>query len=469
MDPWKGMVLAMTAAYDDNSILEVKLGLDSLCIYRNLLSDPVIRRFYSLLEHVSGSFSDSSLKITDFLSLYTEFYRRLVAYGNSTDFFSYIIEKLVYDENPFTAQPGIAVQPAFPLPEAVIKHDLEALQKAAALPPAEIKAAYAKNTKAEGLYAEAIDRLPCWNESRTKTGECSAACLEAGNAAACALAAAADWSKCLEDLKKFHRIFGCGDFARFSAFVWRRSDGAGRLVPVETPDPVRLSDLVDYEMERSEVVKNTEQFLDGYPANNVLLYGDRGTGKSSTVKAILNEYSSRGLRVIEVPKNLLVDFPEIVSGLSGKNHKFILFVDDLAFEDNEENYTALKAVLEGSLSVKPRNVLIYATSNRRHLIKEKFSDRAGLQYGDRDDEVRAYDTMQEKLSLSDRFGITVVFSAPDKARYLHIIEELAERNGIIVDRDELHREALKWELWYNGRSPRTAQQFVTWLKGAKAK
>jgi uncharacterized protein len=230
-----------------------------------------------------------------------------------------------------------------------------------------------------------------------------------------------------------------------------------------------LQDLVSYDLERSEVINNTLQFLKGFPANNILLYGDRGTGKSSTVKAILNEYYNQGLRLIEVSKSHLIDFPEIIADLKERKQKFIIFVDDLSFDDNEQNHNSLKAVLEGGIESKPSNVLIYATSNRRHLIKEKFSDRVGFQSGNADDEVRSADTMQEKLSLSDRFGITVVFSSPNKDKYLEIVEGLAIKRGLAFDKESLKKEALKWELWYNGRSPRTARQFIDWLEGEKGK
>lgn len=435
--------------------------LDSLCIYRNLLEDPVIGRFQKL---VNKTLAAGTAQAVRFIGLYAEFFNSLAAERPDLDFYSYMIEKILFDDNPFTRQAGSAD----PVPDSMapaVKSDLRTLQAAALLTSGRIKEYCCNNTEMDAIHKKTVGQLPDWNHfipSNKTNGSISATTTADVKAA---LLSADDWSGCYEKLKLFHQKNGCGAFAHYKAFIWQRSQGAGRLVPVKNPDPVRLTDLIDYETERFEVVRNTENFLNGYPANNVLLYGDRGTGKSSTVKAILNEYHDRGLRVIEVPKNLLVDFAEIVSGLGQRNHKFILFVDDLAFEDNEENYTALKAVLEGSLELKPSNVLIYATSNRRHLIKEKFSERAGLQYGDSDDEVRAYDTMQEKLSLSDRFGITVVFSSPDKKRYLHIIDELAARCGIDMDTEELHREAMKWEMWYNGRSPRTAQQFIAWIKG----
>jgi predicted AAA+ superfamily ATPase len=254
-------------------------------------------------------------------------------------------------------------------------------------------------------------------------------------------------------------------FARYGAFVWESIEGKSCLRGIEVPDPIRLSDFIGYEQERLEVIENTEKFLKGLPANNVLLYGDRGTGKSSTVKAIVNEYREMGLRIIEIPRKHLVDFPAVIRQIKGRKCKFIIFVDDLAFEDSEESYTVLKSILEGGVENRPDNVLIYATSNRRHLIKEKFSDRAGFRSDDPDDEIRAQDTMQEKLSLSERFGITVIFSSPDKKRYLGIVEGLAAQRGINIDRDRLQKEAMKWELMYNGRSARTAKQFVDWLEG----
>ncbi|MGB9793080.1 MAG: ATP-binding protein, partial [Thermacetogeniaceae bacterium] len=219
------------------------------------------------------------------------------------------------------------------------------------------------------------------------------------------------------------------------------------------------------EAERAEVIENTIHFLSGFPANNVLLYGDRGTGKSSTVKALLNEFHERGLRLVELPKEYLSDFPEVLRKLKGRCLKFIIFIDDLAFEDSAESYTALKAVLEGGLESRPSNVVVYATSNRRHLIKEKFSDRGGLHYGSPDDEVRAHDTIQEKLSLADRFGITVIFPSPDKEQYLKIVEGIAAKRGLNIEKEQLHEEALRWEKRNNGRSPRTARQFVDWLEG----
>jgi predicted AAA+ superfamily ATPase len=270
-----------------------------------------------------------------------------------------------------------------------------------------------------------------------------------------------DWSACLEALAAYYHSAGSGIFGKYGAFRWVRRYKC--LEGIEEPDPVRLEELIGYQAQRQEVLANTEKFLAGLPANNILLYGDRGTGKSSTVKALLNRYRTRGLRLIEVPKSALVDYPLIIKELRGKPQRFIIFVDDLSFEDSEIEYKELKAVLEGGLEVRPANVLIYATSNRRHLVREHFSDR-GIP-GDGDGDLRAGDTVQEKLSLADRFGIMVLFAMPDRSLYLDIVRGLAQQRGIDIPASELEKKALLWESWHNGRSGRTARQFIDDLSG----
>jgi predicted AAA+ superfamily ATPase len=261
----------------------------------------------------------------------------------------------------------------------------------------------------------------------------------------------AGWSELAPDLAAHYRRHGVGRFAAHWAFRWTR----GGLSPIDRPDPITFDDLIGYADQRQTVRRNTEHFLRGLPANNLLLYGERGTGKSSTVKALLHAYGDRGLRLVEVPKSSLGDYVEIVGELAGRAERFILFVDDLSFDENETGYTELKAVLEGGIASRPSNVLLYATSNRRHLILERFSDRAAP-----DDEVHAQDTLQEKLSLADRFGVTVVFLAPDQQQYLDIVQGLVRRRGLAVDDGTLRRQALQWAAWNNGRSGRTARQFV---------
>jgi len=276
------------------------------------------------------------------------------------------------------------------------------------------------------------------------------------------LAAARDWGSLAEEIAAYFAAHGAGLFGRARAFRWVPARGGGHLEGVMEPDPIRLHDLIGYETERLPVLENTRQFVAGLPANNVLLYGDRGTGKSSTVKALLNEFSSEGLRLIEVAKEDLADYLRILTLLRGRRERFILFVDDLSFEEHETQYKALKAALEGSLEARPENVVLYATSNRRRLVREKFSDRTRPAL---DDDVHADETTQEKLSLADRFGIHAPFLVPDPDRYLAIAETLATRAGVALRPEEVRRRALLWSQWHNGHSCRTARQFVDALCG----
>jgi uncharacterized protein len=270
------------------------------------------------------------------------------------------------------------------------------------------------------------------------------------------LSAAGDWGACTELLVSHYARHGAGIFGRYRAFRWS-ADGL-RAVP--RPDPVRLGGLVGYEHEQEPLLRNTERFLAGLPAHHVLLYGLPGTGKSSTVKAILNEYAGEGLRLVEVAKEDLAVLPRVLEALRGRGGRFVLFVDDLSFEEHEVEYKALKAMLEGSIEEPPENIRLYATSNRRNLIRESFSDREETL----GDDVHARDTMQEKLSLAARFGLRVTFPAPDQRRYLEIVAGLAGERGIRVPEEELRERALLWDRWHAGRSGRTARQFVDELE-----
>lgn len=270
------------------------------------------------------------------------------------------------------------------------------------------------------------------------------------------LAAAKDWGSCAELLEGYFSRHGAGLFGGNRAFRWRE----GRLRSVPQPDPVRLSDLVAYDREREPLIKNTEHFLSGLPAQHALLYGLPGTGKSSTVKALANEYADDGLRIVEVAKEDLSELPRVLETLRGRGPRFILFVDDLSFEEHEVEYKSLKALLEGSVEEPPENVRLYATSNRRNIIRESFSDRDdGFS-----DDVHVRDTMQEKLSLSARFGLRLTFPTPDQSRYLEIVTGLARERGIEVPEDTLRERALLWDRWHAGRSGRTARQFVDELQ-----
>ena len=242
---------------------------------------------------------------------------------------------------------------------------------------------------------------------------------------------------------------GYGMFAKHHVFTVEN----GQLVPVKYPDPQKLSELPGYEKEREKVIANTRALLTGMPANNVLLYGDAGTGKSSSVKAIANEFAKDGLRLVEVKKNQLYQIPDLMDKLAANPLKFILFIDDLSFTANDDNFAALKAILEGSVGGRARHIAVYATSNRRHLIKETLTDRTG-------DDIHEADTRQELMSLSARFGLTVTFQRPEKARFETILTELAKQHNIQMPMDQLLVKAEAFAIRAGGRSPRVAKQFI---------
>ena len=233
-------------------------------------------------------------------------------------------------------------------------------------------------------------------------------------------------------------------------------------MPITKIAHVYLDDLVGYDIAKKKLTDNTQAFVEGRRANNCLLYGDAGTGKSSSIKAILNQYYDQGLRMIEIYKHQFQDLNDVIAQIKNRNYKFIIYMDDLSFEEFEIEYKYLKAVIEGGLERKPDNVLIYATSNRRHLIRETFKDKA-----DRDEELHTNDTVQEKLSLVARFGVTIYFGRPEKKEFQEIVRQIALRNGIDMPEAELLLEANRWELSHGGLSGRTAQQFVDYLLGMK--
>jgi uncharacterized protein len=275
------------------------------------------------------------------------------------------------------------------------------------------------------------------------------------------LAQASDWPAMAAPLAAYYAEHGTGVLAKHRAFRWDAA--SGEVVPVLRPDPVRLEELFTYDAERELLLANSEHFLAGHPANNVLLYGERGTGKSSTVKALLQRYPR--LKMVEVSPADLADLPRLLPRLAANPGRFVLFVDDLSFDDLELQYKHLKAVLEGGLEARPDNVVIYATSNRRHLVKERFSD---LTKSIPNDEIHHQDTVEEKLSLSDRFGITLTFITPDQERYVAIAREIAAARGLEIEPQELRMRAIRWAMHHNGFSGRTARQFVDFLTGELA-
>jgi predicted AAA+ superfamily ATPase len=273
---------------------------------------------------------------------------------------------------------------------------------------------------------------------------------EPPSAVAATLASAPDWGGCLSELAEHHHRHGCGDFARYDAFRWR----GGRLLPVAHPDRVRPEELIGHAEARAALAGNTERFLRGLPAQDALLYGGRGTGKSSSVKALLTAYRHRGLRLIEADRDVFRDFAALAAAVRGRRQRFILFLDDLSFESAETEYKALKAALQGGVEQRPDNLLVYATSNRRHLVREGFAEREDL---------HGRETVEEKVSLADRFGLALRFAAPDEEGYLEIVAGLCRLRGLPVDGARLRARALQWAAWGSGRSGRSARQLVDQL------
>ena len=428
-------------------IKRAHIMIDSLCIFKKLKDDNVLIKYKALLKYLRYD----DISVSEGITFYNEFVYELLEESNETNFKKYIIDKIFLDNNAFTkmidcndlSQKNIVNQVSF---------ELEALQYICSIECKTIKDLILYKTKGIDFEEGIIKNLIEWDskkgidDSEKSIDKLKKKIIDSNK-----------WSECLEDIIEFYKKFGTGEFGEYRAFVWERDGGKAYLRGVKHPDPVKLSQLVGYEDQKKIIINNTLQFLNGHPANNLLLYGSRGTGKSSTVKAIINEYYDKGLRLIEVDKDRLTDFTKIIEVLKDKNLKFIIFVDDLVFQDGEASYSALKTILEGGIESNTNNIIIYATTNRKHLVKETFEER--------NNDIHASDTVEEKLSLSDRFGITVSFYSPVQKEYLAIVESLVKERNIEVDPEYLRAEALKWVRFYNGRSPRTAKQFVNYLEG----
>lgn len=364
----------------------------------------------------------------------------------------YLLDQVIYDDNPWTR---LAARTSGPLPAglaAAARHDLDLLQQLYQLDGDCVRSALAGRLASSPLAAVDWRALsPDGTAERPDT------------AIKRALVAAARWSDAHDHLVAHLRRHGAGHLARYVAFRWERDGRHGHLCGIPRPDPIRLDQLVGYERQRAMLLQNTEQFLAGLPANNLLLYGDRGTGKSSFVKALVHTYAPHGLRLVEMPKQYLADFPALVAQLAEYPQRFLVFLDDLSFEEHETHYKDLKALLEGGIQARPANVLLYATSNRRHLVREHYRDR---QVGfTPDDEVQPQDTMQERLSLADRFGMVLVFRSPHREQYLAIVRALATHAGLELPAEDLERRALRWAAWHGGMTGRAARQFIDHLCG----
>lgn len=401
------------------------LLMKSLSVYRGILDRSVIKGYMKLLESIEA-------EPRVFLDAYGGFFSLLSQRGVSGRLAYAVTETALFDENCFSLAAAAGNTKSLPKNiTGAVSHDCEAIIYLSKLKSEDIIGEY----KYLSDISEIANALPRW-----ETGEAAQA-FDTENIK-------------LSVLAEFYRKNGCGMFARYKAFVWRN----GEICPVEHPDKIELSSFIGYERPRNKVIANTLAFLDGKACNNCLLYGDMGTGKSSTVKAIGNAFREKGLRVVEMPKERLSDFPLLVDKIAALPMKFIIFIDDLSFQSQDKSYTSLKAVLEGGLAARPDNALIYATSNRRHLIKESWQDR------DTDD-IHRRDNMQETLSLSDRFGLSVCFGNPDKKEYLDIVFALADKAGIRKDAEELSILAERFALGRGGRSPRCAKQFIESLGG----
>ncbi len=280
----------------------------------------------------------------------------------------------------------------------------------------------------------------------------------------CQLSKSLEESRTVVEFKRevtsFYRDFGVGELGLHKAFRIEHQEKGARIVPITNIAHVHLDDLIGYELAKEKLIANTEAFVSGKKANNCLLFGDAGTGKSTSIKAIVNQYYDRGLRMIEVYKHQFQDLNSLISQIKNRNYRFIIYMDDLSFEEFEIEYKYLKAVIEGGLEKKPDNILIYATSNRRHLVREKFSDKE-----EREDDLHKNDTVQEKLSLVARFGVKIYYGSPTPMEFKEIVKSLAKRHQIDMDETELLAEANKWELSHGGLSGRCAQQFVDYLLG----
>lgn len=411
------------------SVQRYRQQATALLLYQSVLETPISRALLNLL--VALCREDSA----ECLTAYGIWFRALAERRQTWQ--GHLLEQILVSENPFSQQ--AQRYPVQELPAALLeatRHDLRRLQI---------------------LYACQSHQLSQWVQTVCQVADTPVVWhLEQEPFPDFAFVTLPDWQDGLVELATLYYRQGAGILGQYHVFRWQ----GDALVGVPNPDPVRLDGLAAYDEPRQQLLQNTEFLLQGYPALHVLLYGSRGSGKSSLVKALVNEYGDRGLRLIQVAKAEMVDLPAIVERVRDLPQKFIIFVDDLSFEEDDDAFKALKVVLEGDVTARAQNVVVYATSNRRHLVREYFADRP--RPSDQD-EIQSWDTVQEKLSFSDRFGLTLTFESPDQKTYLEIVRHLATQAQLQLD-DDLQRRALQWATRHNGRSGRTARQFVDFLQ-----
>lgn len=438
--------------------------ISKLVVFKNLGEDSLLQRLaevinqYDLInqgkidEDIENTYQVSIISRLN--SLINELLDIATVYGFDHNLWhNYLTYLLISMENPFSitcekigpreGSVNLLAKADFKIFKALFDYDFSNLEEELGINNFSIISNYKAIKKGNGMYNKNVSDKVIFLSNR--------------------ISSANDEEEIFNIVTGFYKDYGVGKFGLNKAFRLSNEDGKLSLIPITNTLEVKLSDLVGYELQKQKLIDNTRAFVEGRKANNVLLFGDSGTGKSTSVKAVLNEYYDKGLRMIEIYKHQFKDLASVISQIKNRNYKFIIYMDDLSFEEFEIEYKYLKAVIEGGLENKPDNVLIYATSNRRHLIRESWKDRSDMET---DGDIHRSDTMEEKLSLVDRFGITINFSSPSPKEYLEIVRQLAARHGIRkLSEDELYAEARKWELYHGGLSGRTAQQFINYLAG----
>jgi hypothetical protein len=407
----------------------------SLLLYQSVFENEIGKAFLNLLATLDRQNNNSAPNL---LQAYGNWFKNLAT--NKQSWQDYLIKQILQNDNPFSQQvQTVSLQH---LPQSLVsaaKYDLQILNN---------------------IYRCSAEQISQWIQTASSLSVPPIAWnLETSTPSF--LHQTHNWTDALEELANYYRQNGTGIFAKYRAFRWQQE----QLIGIAHPDPIQLTEIAGYEDQKETLVKNTEFLLDGFTALNVLLYGSRGSGKSSLVKGLLQAYGDKGLRLIEVAKSELKNLPIILEQLRDRPQKFIIFVDDLSFEEDDDAFKALKVVLEGSLTARANNVVVYATSNRRHLIREFFDDRPRPKDAD---EIHSWDTVQEKLSFSDRFGLTLTFEPANQDTYLNIVRHLAVQAKIEIDREELEFRAKQWATRHNGRSGRTARQFIDFLEAELA-